>query len=165
MAKKNIFKSFVCMLLQFFLYGRRKKSLNENSKIFFGEVIAKNGYYFFTPTLPNANPDTNPLFFPILHSVEISWFYCLSDFTWNQIWRIWKCLLLPFLGLCWSAKIKIQRLQMCQNWQILKLWIHQHWFHVKFEWQKNSVISSLCCINNSIFSILCAAQTQTNKAH
>ena len=22
-----------------------------------------------------------------LHSVEISWFFCYSDFTWNQFWR------------------------------------------------------------------------------
>ena len=70
-----------------------------------------------------------------MHSVEISWFFCHSDFTWNQFWWIWKyekCLFSIFRGFEFLIlvncslhrmqkfiEIRIQSLQMCWKWQFL----------------------------------------------
>ena len=58
------------------------------------------------------------------HSVEISEYFYLSDFTWNQFWGLQK-----------SKMIKSA---------IGSFRIFQSWFHVKSEWKKNPKISTLC---------------------
>ena len=54
------------------------------------------------------------------------------------------------------------------KWQVLRFYIHQIWFHVKSEWQENSVISTLCLhflhflLNNFFFSDLIVKESDNN---
>ena len=84
-----------------------------------------------------------------IHSVDISWFFYHSDFTWNQFWGFSKCKICCFntfrgfkLWFSWIfALLKGWYLPNGQNSQHLKWqkqqFLHfenpQNWFHVKSE--------------------------------
>ena len=51
--------------------------------------------------LSKRQPRHKPFIFPFVHSGNFM-IFCLSDFTWNQIWRIWKCLFCRF----WASEVQ-----------------------------------------------------------
>ena len=70
-----------------------------------------------------------------IHSVEISWFFYHTDFTWNQFWPF-QC---QFGELQPSKSAKMNKNQISDSpnvlkWQILPFWNPQNWFHVKSVW-------------------------------
>ena len=74
----------------------------------------------------------------LLHSVDISGFFCHSDFTWNQFW--------------WFKKLKI-----CHFLQFYGLWILLIWYISTFKKCKNSVKSNFRgskCVKMSFFELL-----------
>ena len=80
-------------------------------------------------------------------SVEITEFFCHSDFKWNQL-----CSLCSGAFECWFS-LEISHLKMSKVPKNSKFWSAQmvklagfgasNWFHVKSEWQKNPKISTL----------------------
>ena len=81
--------------------------------------------------------------------------------VWNNS-KVWYCTMLQKLSKCevkawlWRNSIilpslqfylkfwRIQTVQKCHFWTI---WIHQIWFHVKSEWQKDYQISTKSSLN------------------
>ena len=84
-----------------------------------------------------------------IHNLENSWFFCQSDFTWNQFWSFWRPINCHFdhlssyefwiLGIFYMFKCEIppktniQSRQSCQNSSFLPSEISYNWFHVKSE--------------------------------
>ena len=63
----------------------RKKRLSEGKWPILVELI----YFYCGKMAKNSR-------FIAMHSVEVSWFFHQSDFTWNQFWEMWKCKICPF---------------------------------------------------------------------
>ena len=75
-----------------------------------------------------------------VHSVEISGFFCHSDFTWNQFQGFSKYQNCHFSN-CREIEFwfygKFQSWKL-SKWQFCNFWSAWYWFHVKSEWQKNT---------------------------
>ena len=59
----------------------------------------------------------------LLHSVEISWFFYHSDFTWNQIWGFWKCKICHFNTFIESEFWFLWIFALCHSWKWPKIQI------------------------------------------
>ena len=115
--------------------------------------LTKNNFATLLPIFPKSRE----------HSVEITEFFCHSDFTWKQFWLIWECQKMSFLNV--SEAFNFDFLAISHLWKVsripkyskfrfaemakmavfeCRLWICQKWFRVKAEWQRNSAFSVLC---------------------
>ena len=90
-----------------------------------------------------------------IHSVEIYEFYCQPGFYVKSILVNWEFQKLQFLSFIFSKfqlpksaeshqnqNLDVQKVWYCQNSNIWHFKLTKNWFHVKSEWQKNSLIST-----------------------
>ena len=110
-------------------------------------------------------------------SVEISWFFYHSDFTWNQFegfqkdkighfYTIRRSEFLLFMNFCTFWRLNFNKLTKFRAPKVAKkqfsedvhLLDSSNWFHVKTEWYENSETSTMWVVNSYPFDFVTLLQ-------
>ena len=84
--------------------------------------------------------------FEISHCPDLGVLFAIVwPFLPNLVWTSCLHFLLPYKS----------QIIFCQNGTFPRLWFDQYWMHVKYEWQKNSLITTLWCYN-----VICETHVQ-----